>query len=122
MATQAANPYAAVDFAKFMDFGKVDFNDFGKFAEQFKLPGVDNKALVEAQRQNVEAFPDLWASGLDLADMRQVSDANPQQAEYNWATAELTTCPTSTLRLQSASTWNVPNHLFTPFISMMAMG
>ena len=56
MATQAANPFAAMDFSKLMDFGKVDFSDFGKLAEQFKLPGVDNKALVEAQRKNVEAF------------------------------------------------------------------
>ena len=56
MATQTTNPYASVDFSKFMDFAKVDFSDFGKLAEQFKLPGVDSTALVEAQRKNVEAF------------------------------------------------------------------
>ncbi len=56
MASQATNPFAAMDYSKLMDFGKVNFSDFGKFAEQFKLPGVDNKALAEAQRKNVEAF------------------------------------------------------------------
>ncbi len=36
------------------DFGRV--MDFGKFAEQFKLPGVDSKSLIETQRRNLEAF------------------------------------------------------------------
>jgi len=54
MATQATSPY--MDFSKFMDFAKVDFADFSKLADQFKLPGVDGKAFAEAQRKNVEAF------------------------------------------------------------------
>jgi dipeptidyl aminopeptidase/acylaminoacyl peptidase len=40
-------------------------------------------------RQSVEEFPDLWASGPDLQSMRRLSEANPQQSEYRWATAEL---------------------------------
>ncbi len=36
------------------DFGSV--MDFGKFAEQFRLPGVDSKTLIETQRRNIEAF------------------------------------------------------------------
>jgi dipeptidyl aminopeptidase/acylaminoacyl peptidase len=40
-------------------------------------------------RQNVEEFPNLWVSDPEFGRMRQVSDANPQQAEYMWATVEL---------------------------------
>ena len=35
-----------------------------------------------------EEFPDLWVSGA-FTDMKKVSDANPQQAGYNWGTSEL---------------------------------
>ena len=74
MATQAANPYAAMDFSKFMDLGKFPFADFGKFAEQFKLPGLDNKALVETQRKNVEAFQaanQVFIEGAQAVTQRQ---------------------------------------------------
>ncbi|MDP2915392.1 MAG: prolyl oligopeptidase family serine peptidase [Candidatus Aminicenantes bacterium] len=36
-----------------------------------------------------EEFPNLWLSGPDLAEMRKVSDANPQQAQYVWGRSEL---------------------------------
>jgi len=39
-------------------------------------------------RQRFDEFPDLWVSGPDLAAARKVSDANPQQAGYNWGKAE----------------------------------
>jgi dienelactone hydrolase len=42
-------------------------------------------------RQDIEEFPNLWVTGMDFSDAQQVSDANPQQDDYNWATAELTT-------------------------------
>ena len=40
-------------------------------------------------RETFERYPDLWASDLDLADPVRLSDANPQQSEYLWGTAEL---------------------------------
>jgi dipeptidyl aminopeptidase/acylaminoacyl peptidase len=45
--------------------------------------------VVLFTRQSFEEFPDLWVAASDLGDMRKVSDANPQQAEYRWGTAEL---------------------------------
>jgi dipeptidyl aminopeptidase/acylaminoacyl peptidase len=42
-------------------------------------------------RESVREFPDLWVSGFDFADMREISDANPQQSEYIWADVELVT-------------------------------
>jgi len=36
-----------------------------------------------------EEFPDLWVSDGTFANMKKVSDANPQQAAYLWGTSEL---------------------------------
>ena len=36
-----------------------------------------------------EEFPNLWTSSGTFADMKRISDANPQQAQYNWGTSEL---------------------------------
>ena len=40
-------------------------------------------------RSSFSEFPDLWVSNPDLSDMQKVSDANPQQSDYLWGTAEL---------------------------------
>ncbi|MFQ5639798.1 MAG: prolyl oligopeptidase family serine peptidase, partial [bacterium] len=40
-------------------------------------------------RSSFVEFPDLWVSGLDFSDMQKMSEANPQQSEYLWGTAEL---------------------------------
>ena len=40
-------------------------------------------------RESYQDFPDLWTSNLDLDDMRQISDANPQQDDYLWGAVEL---------------------------------
>jgi len=36
-----------------------------------------------------EEFPDLWVSDTTFKDMKKVSNANPQQAEYVWGKSEL---------------------------------
>ncbi len=38
---------------------------------------------------NFETFPDLYYSGADFKNARQISIANPQQKEYSWGTMEL---------------------------------
>lgn len=40
-------------------------------------------------KQTFQDFPNLWVADGDFGDMEQVTDANPQQAEYSWGTAEL---------------------------------
>jgi len=40
-------------------------------------------------RESYEEFPDIWASGLDLATPRRLTDINPQINEFAWGTAEL---------------------------------
>ncbi|KLU05614.1 putative acylaminoacyl-peptidase [Rhodopirellula islandica] len=41
-------------------------------------------------RSTFRRFPDLWTSTLGFEKIERVSDANPQQDEYSWGTAELT--------------------------------
>ncbi len=36
-----------------------------------------------------DEFPNLWVSSGSFSDMKKISDANPQQVEYNWGTSEL---------------------------------
>jgi dipeptidyl aminopeptidase/acylaminoacyl peptidase len=40
-------------------------------------------------QQTFQEFPDLWVAGTDLRGRTRVSEANPQQSEYRWGTAEL---------------------------------
>jgi len=39
--------------------------------------------------QRFEEFPNLWVSGPALADMKKLSEANPQQPQYIWGRSEL---------------------------------
>jgi dipeptidyl aminopeptidase/acylaminoacyl peptidase len=41
------------------------------------------------RRSSAKDFPNVFTSTLDFESPQQVSDANPQQKEYNWATVEL---------------------------------
>ncbi len=40
----------------FLDADMGNIMDFGRFAEQFKFPGVDTTALIESQQRNIEAI------------------------------------------------------------------
>ena len=40
-------------------------------------------------RSTFRMYPDLWTSTLDVKSIYRISDANPQQDEYRWGTAEL---------------------------------
>ncbi|MCX6561579.1 MAG: prolyl oligopeptidase family serine peptidase [Candidatus Aminicenantes bacterium] len=48
-----------------------------------------NAEIYAFTQQTFAEFPNLWTSGPEFADRRKVSDANPQQTEYNWGTSEL---------------------------------
>jgi dipeptidyl aminopeptidase/acylaminoacyl peptidase len=52
------------------------------------LQKAKNADFYVHSEQRFDEFPDLWASGPDLAAARKVSEANPQQAEYLWGRAE----------------------------------
>lgn len=40
-------------------------------------------------QETFQEFPDLWVARPDFSDRRRLSEANPQQADYRWGTAEL---------------------------------
>jgi len=50
---------------------------------------AEDSEVLLFTRSSVAEFPNLWVSDLDFTEMRQVSDANPQQAEYLWSTVDL---------------------------------
>jgi dienelactone hydrolase len=50
---------------------------------------AENADLYVLTRSTFQEFPDLWVSDPDFRNMEKISDANPQQAEYSWGTAEL---------------------------------
>jgi len=45
---------------------------------------ADSTDVVLYTREDFETFPDYHVSGLDFRNPDQVTDANPQQAEFNW--------------------------------------
>ncbi|MEM7784554.1 MAG: prolyl oligopeptidase family serine peptidase, partial [Planctomycetota bacterium] len=40
-------------------------------------------------RSTFRMYPDIWSSTVDFKKIQRVSDANPQQDDYRWGTAEL---------------------------------
>ena len=56
-----------------------------RFGEPLKARTAD---VFLVTRSSYREFPDLW-SGTRLDDLSRISDANPQQGEYRWGSAEL---------------------------------
>jgi len=86
------------------------FNTVNKQSGYFRLeqpvPAIPTKLVMgeykylgerKAKNANVmlwtkstfQMFPDLWVSDMDFTNARRISDANPQQKEYLWGSAEL---------------------------------
>jgi dipeptidyl aminopeptidase/acylaminoacyl peptidase len=71
----------------------------GSGAEPVKLVMADKNFGVPVKARDAEVyavttsrfdeFPDLWVSGGTFTDLKKISDANPQQAQYNWGRSEL---------------------------------
>ena len=40
-------------------------------------------------KENFELFPDLWISNISFKKPLKITNANPQQSEFNWGTAEI---------------------------------
>jgi len=48
-----------------------------------------NGNTIAYTQQDFVEFPDVWAATSDFSNARKLSNANPQQAQYNWGSAEL---------------------------------
>jgi dipeptidyl aminopeptidase/acylaminoacyl peptidase len=57
-----------------------------RFDDILKAEDAD---VVVFSRATFQEFPDLWVADGDLDGARRVTDANPQQDEYSWGSAEL---------------------------------
>jgi len=55
------------------------------FGTPIKAAGTEEYMLTKS---TFEMFPDLWV-GPSLTQLSKISDANPQQKDYNWGTVEL---------------------------------
>ena len=55
-------------------------------ARSIKAKNADRVVFTQAR---FDEFPDLWTSDTSFRDMKKVSNANPQQADYVWGKAEL---------------------------------
>jgi hypothetical protein len=55
------------------------------FGTPIKATGTDEYMLTKS---TFEMFPDLWV-GPSLTQLTKISEANPQQKDYNWGTVEL---------------------------------
>ena len=54
-----------------------------------QLQKAEDADVLMLTRSTFKEFPDLWVAGPEFQNMRRLSDANPQQANYTWGTAEL---------------------------------
>lgn len=54
-----------------------------------ELTKAKNANTVFYSKQTFEQFPDILSNDLSFKSEKRVSNANPQQSEYNWGTAEL---------------------------------
>ena len=50
---------------------------------------ADDDNRIIWTKEDVNEFPDLWSSNLKFRHTEKISNANPQQNEYTWPTAEL---------------------------------
>jgi phasin family protein len=82
--TTTGNRFPGADFGSIMDFGK--------FAEQFRFPGVDSKTLIETQRRNMEAVTkanQVAFEGAQAVMQRQVEILRETMDETTKAVREL---------------------------------
>ncbi len=86
----------------FLDADLVTIMAYGKCAEQFKLPGVDAKALIESQRRNVEA----------VTKANQVAFAGAQAVMQRQAEILRDTLDETTKAVQSLSTTGKPEDIW----------
>ena len=62
------------------------FLDNHKYAISTKAKAADTLVIT---RQSTVEYPDLWLTNTRFENPTKVSDANPQQKEYNWLRSEL---------------------------------
>ena len=79
---------AYAEWTKKAGFYRLDGGDLEELvfddARYGNLTKAEDADVAIFTRQDFETFPDLWLSDLDHESRRQITNANPQQTEYNW--------------------------------------
>ena len=100
------DPYVPTDSDVYLTSFHLYTKASGVYRDRFDGNGVPQKLVMDDvrfaairkaesadvilyERSTFEEFPDIWVADADFADARKVTDANPQQDEYLWGTAEL---------------------------------
>lgn len=86
MAKKMGNPFLDTDFSQYLSVGK--------FAEQFKLPGVDTNAFLQTQQKNFGAMAkanQVALEGVQALAQRQSEIVRRSLEESATAVRELTT-------------------------------
>jgi dipeptidyl aminopeptidase/acylaminoacyl peptidase len=55
----------------------------------FQMAQKDKKERLLFTRQSFTDFPNVWSTNTSFKAPKQITEANPQQSQYNWGTAEL---------------------------------
>ena len=83
--TTMQSGFYTADFSAVREPGKLFMdNHHYTFISKAKDAGT-----VIWKKESTNVFPDLWISDLSFSKPERLSYANPQQQDYNWATAEL---------------------------------
>ena len=91
--SKAANPFFDGTFGGLADFGKLADQFRIPGVESFRIPGVDSKVLIDAQRKNVEAVTranQVALEGAKAIMQRQVEILRQAMDESSKAVRELT--------------------------------
>ena len=61
----------------------------GPYSYSTPQTAKDDEDLYLLTRQSFQDFPDLHVTDPDFGEMKKLTEANPQQSEYNWGTTEI---------------------------------
>ncbi len=77
--------YYSINFAASGSLKELIYGDY-----RFYTPIKSEKSKYYIWRKSsVTEFPNLWYSDINFKTAKQISDANPQQKNYNWVSVEL---------------------------------
>ncbi len=61
----------------------------GPYSYSTPQTAEDDEDLYLLTRQSFQDFPDLHVTDPDFGELEKITEANPQQSEYNWGTTEI---------------------------------
>ncbi len=80
-----AQGYFSIEFNAVKEIGYVIMDNY-MFSDLKKAHKAEKLIYT---KQDVKTYPDLWISNMEFKHSNKISEANPQQGNYNWVTAEL---------------------------------